>query len=57
MDLRALAPLPRPVTLAAMRAEPLLAELALLRLSRLSVAPVSDAHWRHILGMAGWERA
>jgi len=57
VDLRALAPLPRPVTLAAMKAEPLLAELALLRLSRLSVGPVSDAHWRHILGMAGWRDA
>ena len=54
VDLRAVAPLPRPVTLAAMKAEPLLAELALLRLSRLSVGPVSDAHWRHIMAMAGW---
>ena len=55
VDLRALAPLPRPVPLAAIRAEPLLAEMALLRQSRLSVGPVSDAHWRHILGMAGWQ--
>ena len=55
VDLRALAPLPRPVPLAAIKAEPLLAEMALLRQSRLSVGPVSDAHWRHILGMAGWQ--
>ena len=55
VDLRALAPLPRPVPLAAIKAEPLLAEMALLRQSRLSVGPVSDAHWQHILGMAGWQ--
>lgn len=54
VDLRAVAPLPRPVSLAALKAEPLLAELPLLRQSRLSVSPVPDAHWRHILGMAGW---
>ena len=53
VDLRAVAPLPRPVPLAAIKAEPLLAEMALLRQSRLSVGPVSDAHWQHILGMAG----
>ena len=57
VDLRAVAPLPQPVTLAAMKAEPLLAELALLRQSRLSVGPVSPAHWRQILGMAGWAGA
>ncbi len=54
VDLRAVAPLPRPVLLAAMKAEPLLAEMALLRQSRLSVSPVPDAHWRHIMAMAGW---
>lgn len=57
VDLRAVAPLPQAVTLAAMKAEPLLAELALLRQSRLSVSPVSGAHWRHIMGMAGWAGA
>lgn len=54
VDLRAVAPLPRPVSLAAMKADPLLAEMALLRQSRLSVSPVSDAHWRHIMGLAEW---
>ena len=52
VDLRALSPLPRPVTLAAIKAEPALAGMALLRLTRLSVSPVSDAHWRHVLQMA-----
>jgi predicted RNA-binding protein with PUA-like domain len=54
VDLRAVAPLPRPVPLAAMKAELLLAEMALLRQSRLSVSPVSDAQWRHVMRMAGW---
>ena len=54
VDLRTVAPLPRPVSLAAMKAEAALAEMALLRQSRLSVSPVSDPHWRHILGLAGW---
>ena len=54
VDLRAVAPLPRPVPLAVMKAEPMLAEMALLRQSRLSVSPVSYAHWRHVLSLAGW---
>ena len=35
----------KPVTLAAMKAEPKLAGMAMLRQSRLSVSPVSDAEW------------
>ena len=54
VDMRAVAPLPRAVTLAEMKADPALADLALLRLSRLSVAPVAPAHWRHILQLAQW---
>ncbi len=42
-----------PVTLAAIKTEPRLAEMALLRQSRLSVAPVRDAEWALILHMAG----
>ena len=42
-----------PVTLAAMKAEPALAEMAMLRQSRLSVSPVSAAQWQTILKMAG----
>ncbi len=44
-------PLSRPVTLAAMRAEPALNGMAMLRQSRLSVSPVSEAEWRAILAM------
>ena len=42
-----------PVTLAQMKADAALADLALIRQSRLSVVPVSDAHWAHITGLAG----
>jgi len=54
VDMRALAPLPRPVTLVEIKADPALADMPLVRQSRLSVSPVSDAHWRHVLKMAGW---
>lgn len=54
VDLRAVAAMPRPVSLAQVRAEPALAGMALVRLSRLSVGPVSEAEWRHICAMGGW---
>ncbi|MFN3371690.1 MAG: EVE domain-containing protein [Sphingomonadaceae bacterium] len=44
--------LARPVTLAAMKANPALAEFQLIRQSRLSVVPVRPAEWAEILGMA-----
>ncbi len=46
-------PLARPVTLAAMKAEPALADMAMLRQSRLSVSPVTDAAWQVLMRMAG----
>ena len=55
VDVQAVKPMPRAVTLAAMKAEPLLAELALLRMSRLSVSPVSPEHWQHILRLGDWQ--
>ena len=45
--------LPRPVTLAEIKAEPRLAKLEMLRQSRLSVTPVRDEEWSVILDMAG----
>jgi len=45
-------PLARPVTLKAIKAEPKLAKMELIRQSRLSVAPVRDEEWRTILKMA-----
>ena len=54
VDMRAVAPMPRTVTLTEMKADPLLDGLLLLRQSRLSVVPVSEAHWQHICGLGGW---
>jgi predicted RNA-binding protein with PUA-like domain len=42
-----------PVTLKAIKANPKLADMQLIRQSRLSVAPVSPAEWTEILKMAG----
>lgn len=45
--------LPRPVTLETIKATPALAEMALIKLSRLSVSPVREAEWRLLCEMAG----
>jgi predicted RNA-binding protein with PUA-like domain len=45
-------PLPRPVTLKAIKAEPRLQRMELIRQSRLSVAPVRDEEWAAVLEMA-----
>jgi len=44
--------LAKPVTLAAIKAEPRLAKMELIRQSRLSVAPVRDEEWKVVLEMA-----
>ena len=44
--------LPNPVTLKAIRAEPRLAGLEMLRQSRLSVSPVRGEEWEAILGLS-----
>ncbi len=49
-------PLAKPVTLAAIKAEPRLAKMELIRQSRLSVSPVRDAEWTLIIQIAGEER-
>lgn len=56
VDVKAVGPMPRPVTLAEIKASPELAELALVRQSRLSVVPVSEEHWGILCGMGGWSR-
>ena len=45
--------LPRPVPLSAMKADPRLAGMAMIRQSRLSVSPVTAGEWAAILAMAG----
>ncbi|MGE3905727.1 MAG: EVE domain-containing protein [Reyranellaceae bacterium] len=53
VDVKAVKPLKTPVTLAALKADKRFAELGLLRQSRLSVVPVSEAHWQAICAMGG----
>ena len=55
VDMKTIGPMPRPVTLAAIKADPKFADLALVRLSRLSVVPVSKPHWDRICRMGGWK--
>jgi len=45
--------LPKPVTLAQLKAEPRLAKLEVLRQSRLSVTPVRDEEWPVLMELAG----
>lgn len=52
VDVKAVKPVHRPVTLAEIKAEPRLEKLALVRQSRLSVVPVSDEEWRVLSAMA-----
>lgn len=53
IDVRPVATLARPVTLAEIKADPALADMALVRQSRLSVCLVSVAEWTRILTTAG----
>ncbi len=57
VDLKAVADLPKPVTLAAVKAEPKLKEMVLVRNSRLSVQPVGDAEWALVCKMGGLDPA
>ena len=52
VDVKAIRAVERPVTLAEIKAEPRLAELPLLKQSRLSVMPIPDDAWRLICTMA-----
>lgn len=53
VEVKAVMPVRRPVTLAEIKAEPRLKNLLLVRHSRLSVVPVGDAEWRLLCAMAG----
>jgi len=53
VDVVAVKKLPKPVTLETIKATPALKDMALVKLSRLSVSPVSDAEWTTILKMGG----
>lgn len=54
VDVKAVGPMPKPVPLATIKADPAFADFALIRMSRLSVMPVSEAHWDRLCAMGGW---
>ncbi len=49
----AVEPLPKPVTLAAIKAEPKLKDMALVKYGRLSVQPVTAEQWKLVCKMSG----
>ena len=53
VDVKAVVPVGQPVTLKQIKEDPALSDMQLLRQSRLSVSPVSEAEWRRICTLAG----
>lgn len=53
VDLKAVAALPKPVTLEAIKAEPRLKDMVLVNNSRLSVQPVTAGEWALVRAMGG----
>jgi predicted RNA-binding protein with PUA-like domain len=53
VDVAARDKLPKPVTLDAIKAEPKLKDMALLKISRLSTGPVTPSEWMVICKMGG----
>jgi predicted RNA-binding protein with PUA-like domain len=53
VDVKAIEALPKPVTLAAVKAEKKLKDMALVKYGRLSVQPVTDAEWKLVCKMGG----
>nr|WP_252348522.1 EVE domain-containing protein [Gluconobacter sp. P5B12] len=57
VDVKANGAFTTPVSLAQIKADPALEEMALLRQSRLSVAPVTEQEFQHLTKIGGWVRA
>jgi predicted RNA-binding protein with PUA-like domain len=53
VDVRAVCDMPKPVSLAAAKANPKLAAMALVRTARLSVQPVTAEEWKEVCRMGG----
>lgn len=52
VDVAARVALDKPVLLSSIKADPALTEMALVKSPRLSVQPVSSAHWQHVLSQS-----
>ena len=53
VDVRAVMDMPKPVTLVAVKANPKLADMSLVRSARLSVQPVTPEEWDEVCRMGG----
>lgn len=53
VDVKAVEPMPKPVTLADVKANPKLSKMSLVTSMRLSVQPVTDAEWAEVCRMGG----
>ena len=53
VDIRAVKPLKKPVTLDMVKSDPRLSDMALVKSSRLSVQPVTEDEWRIICTLGG----
>jgi predicted RNA-binding protein with PUA-like domain len=53
VDVKAVADMPKPVSLDAIKENPKLAKMVLVNNSRLSVQPVTDAEWAEVCRMGG----
>ncbi|MBL7717204.1 MAG: EVE domain-containing protein [Flavipsychrobacter sp.] len=53
VDFKPVQAMPKPVTLAQLKADPSVADMDLIRLSRLSVGAVKPAEWKKVLKMGG----
>ena len=53
VDVEAVEPVPKPVSLATVKATPQLKEMALVKYSRLSVQPVTTQEWKLVCKMGG----
>jgi predicted RNA-binding protein with PUA-like domain len=53
VDVKAIAPMPKPVTLTACRVEPKLKDMILVNNTRLSVQPVTAEEWKVVCKMGG----
>ena len=56
VDMKAVGPMPKPVTLTEIKATPALADILLVRQSRLSVMPITKPQWDRLCRMGGWTR-
>ena len=56
VDIEYVKPLPHPVTLKEIKADPAFAESPLVRMGRLSVVPVTAAEWKRLMTMGGEAR-